>query len=280
MSKPIDKFFIDQLMREMAAKYITPRFQSLQSHEIKTKSGPNDLVTHADIETEQALTSALQKNYPGCVVIGEEAASRGDISMSEILKNPPELLFVIDPVDGTWNFAHGKSVFCSMLAAVINGTPIMGWIYDVTKDTMAYAEKGQGAYYGDEQLQTSQSKSRDQLEGYIGLHFLPKLIRPTVQENTREVANVQTLRCAGHEYLRLASAQADFAIFSKTEPWDHLPGILLTEEAGGVSARHDRATYDLTNRKQIILSASTQTVWEDIHELFIAPVAPDIPLGT
>lgn len=268
--------FIDEIIREVSAQEISPRWQQLQDHEIKTKTGPSDLVTDADIEAERVLTERFQREFPGCVVIGEEAVSRGDIDMPSILSNPPELLFVIDPVDGTWNFAHGSDVFACMVACVYKGETVMSWIYDVTKETSAIAEKGQGAFYGDEKLKARGTKLRNEIDGYIGLNFVPELIRSEIEQNIQQVHSVTTLRCAGHEYLRLARGQMDFAIFSRTEPWDHLAGILLLQEAGGVAQRYDETPYQLTARRQVLLNASTPEVWDDMHDLFIHPVLSKI----
>ncbi len=267
---------IDDIIREVSAKEILPRWKQLQDHEIKTKTGPSDLVTDADIQAEKALTEIFEKEFPGCVVIGEEAVSRGDVDMQSILKDPPEVLFIIDPMDGTWNFAHGSEVFACMVACLYKGETVMSWIYDITKDTSAIAEKGQGSFYGDEKLKARPTKLRSEIDGYIGLSFIPELIRPQIEENIQKVNSVTTLRCAGHEYLRLARGKMDFAIFSRTEPWDHMAGILLLQEAGGVSQRYDEAPYQLTSRRQVLLNASTPEVWDDMHDLFIHPVLSKI----
>ena len=264
--------YIQKIIEDVAAQEIIPRWKQLKDHEIQTKTGPSDLVTDADIEAERSLTAIFKQQFPGCGVIGEEAVSRGEINLQVMIQNPPDLLFVIDPVDGTWNFAHDSETFACMVACLYKGETVMSWIYDVPQKTFATAEKGKGAFYGATQLKSSAPKLRAEIEGYIGMGYLPRLIRSDIEGKIKEVNNVSTLRCAGHEYLNLARGKADFAIFSRTEPWDHLAGMLLLEEAGGVSRRYDDQPYKIKDRRQVLLNASSEVVWDDMHDLFIQPV--------
>ena len=78
---------IETIIRETSAKYIIPRFQTLKDHEVDTKTGPEDLVTAADIETEIALTEIFEKELPGSVVMGEEAVSRGEMAIETVFEN-------------------------------------------------------------------------------------------------------------------------------------------------------------------------------------------------
>src|SRR4051812_801433 len=131
---------ISALLRECAARYIWPRFKALGQEHIFTKSGPNDLVTIADRETEAALDVALTKMFPDALVIGEESISAGQKKV-DVLHDREKTIFVTDPVDGTWNFVHGSPDFAVMLACVIRGEVRYGWIYDVPADRMMVTEK-------------------------------------------------------------------------------------------------------------------------------------------
>ncbi|MCD8526028.1 MAG: hypothetical protein LRY62_02365 [Alphaproteobacteria bacterium] len=139
----IDHNEISQIMREVAADKIIPRFQKLADGEIRTKSGPEDLVTIADEEAEVEITKRLQAAYPGCYVLGEESVAQGTVSR-DILKTSNTLIFIVDPVDGTRNFAHGVPRYGSIVAAVYNGECIGGWIYQIPLDRIFHAEKGKG----------------------------------------------------------------------------------------------------------------------------------------
>ena len=263
---------IETIIRETSAKYIIPRFQSLKDHEINTKSGPEDLVTAADIETEIALTDIFQKEFPGCAVMGEESVSRGDISIEETFANDPEMLWVIDPVDGTWNFAHGSPIFACMIALPYKGETVMSWIYNVMKDEFAYAEKGQGAFYAGEKVSVSNPKPVEECHGFAGRYYAPKAYKQIWQEKEQLVATVGGIRCAAHSYLRIARGIVDFHVYATTKPWDHLAGELLVKEAGGVVKTWDGKPYDPTDLNGGLLIAPNEGSWQDLHDLFLTEV--------
>lgn len=262
---------IEQIIRECAETYIMPRWKKLHDHEINTKTGPNDLVTAADIETEAALTAYFRKEFPGCAVIGEEAVSREEVDMDALLATPPELMWVIDPVDGTWNFASGSEIFACMVAAVYKGETIMSWIYDVPKGRMATAVKGAGATFNGAETRTSPRFELDELHGYAGRMFAPKHIRQIWEGKEQDVATLGGIRCAGHSYLRLARGLVDFHIYTKIKPWDHLPGALLVREAGGCVYSWDRSPYGLVNTGPGLLIAANEPAWANVHRFFLEP---------
>jgi fructose-1,6-bisphosphatase/inositol monophosphatase family enzyme len=142
-------------------------------------------------------------------------------------------VWVADPVDGTHNFVHGKREFGVMLAAVHNGEIVHGWIYDVLDRKMMHAEKGAGAYFDGQRLKTAAPKPLDQLIGHIGAKYYPDRVRPFLKEQKKKVASARSLHCAAHEYLLVLTGQADFGIYSRVKPWDHLAGALAVNEAGG-----------------------------------------------
>ena len=136
----VDPDKIAQIIREVAAEKITPRFRQLEKHEISTKSGPTDLVTIADLEAEEDLTRIFKDILPGSHVIGEEAVSKGSVDLSAI-GTEEGYVWVIDPVDGTLNFAEGNEKFGTIVTLVKNGVTVQGWILDVPKDRIAIAEQ-------------------------------------------------------------------------------------------------------------------------------------------
>lgn len=116
----IDPEKIADYIREVAADKIVPRFQQLAEHEISTKSGPSDLVTIADLEAEEDLTQIFEDILPSSHVVGEEAVSKETVDMG-ILASEPGYIWVIDPVDGTNNFAGGRPKFGTIVALVHGG---------------------------------------------------------------------------------------------------------------------------------------------------------------
>lgn len=272
MTYQIDPAKIETIIRETSAKYILPRFQKLKDEDIQTKAGPEDLVTAADIETEIALTEIFEKEFPGCVVMGEEAVSRGDVSIEKTFADDPDLLWVIDPVDGTWNFAHGLPIFACMIALQYKGETIMSWIYNVTKDEFAFAEKGQGATYAGEKVSVSSPKPVEDFHGFAGRVYAPKAYRQIWQEKEQLVATVGGIRCAAHSYMRIARGVVDFHVYTKTKPWDHMAGDLLTREAGGIVKTWDGKPYAPEKMDEGLLIAPNEDSWDELHDMFLKEV--------
>ena len=111
---------------EAAQTEILPRFRSLQVREIKEKT-PGDLVTVADLEAEQTLNRALSELLPGSVLVGKEAVAKYP-KLLQVLRTEP-VCWLGDPIDVTINFAHGVPLFATMVALVIAGETVCGWIY-------------------------------------------------------------------------------------------------------------------------------------------------------
>lgn len=116
--------WLSDLLAVVAVQEIMPRFRQLGTGDIKQKTSALDLVTEADTSAERVITARLRERYPDAFVLGEEACEL-DASLLGKLKDAP-LAFIIDPVDGTYNFATGVPLFGVMLAVVVNGETVAG----------------------------------------------------------------------------------------------------------------------------------------------------------
>ena len=145
----VDRDLLREAIRQVADAEIMPRFQALADHEIIEKR-PGDLVTVADRLAERALTDIFRREDPGCLVVGEE----GMYADSTPLRQLPtaELAWVIDPVDGTRNFAGGSPDFAVMVAEVRSGVTTRSWIWQPVPEVMFFAELGGGVYRNGERL--------------------------------------------------------------------------------------------------------------------------------
>jgi fructose-1,6-bisphosphatase/inositol monophosphatase family enzyme len=132
------------ILRDAACAEIMPRFRRLADDAVRTKSGPLDLVTEADEAAERRITAALHTAFPGCLVVGEEATER-DASLLRGLASA-DLAFVVDPVDGTSNFAWGMPLFGCMAAAIRRGEVVGSVIHDPVSGASAMALRGEGAW--------------------------------------------------------------------------------------------------------------------------------------
>ncbi|MCC6597426.1 MAG: inositol monophosphatase [Alphaproteobacteria bacterium] len=266
--KDVDIQQVTALIRETARKYILPRFKMLKDHEISTKTGPRDLVTQADIEAENYFNIYLPKILPGSFVLGEEGVSGGAVGI-ELLQNLEDDLWVVDPVDGTYNFVHGKEEFAVMIALVSGGETRNAWIYDVPADKMTLAQTGAGAFTEGTKLTTAPQAQTSTMTGYISPRFFPDFYQDHLANARSRFLSCAPLGCAGHEYLRIASGAAQFSIYSRLKPWDHLPGALIVKEAGGYVAKWDGQTYTPQDYNLGLIVAANQENWEDIYRIFI-----------
>ncbi|GEM_PF-92150 len=271
MQNNVDANKVAQILKDVALQYILPRFQNLQAGDIQTKSHANDFVTIADIETEEALCKILPATFPGSLVIGEEGVSSGKVTTSA-LSDPTQMIFVVDPVDGTFNFKNGNPQFAVMMSLVIGGETKMGWIYDVMNDTHYITEKGKGTTKNGQKvaIRAPRSVEDENAVGYMESRYFPKEMQDFLA--AKGVQRFKSLHCAAHEYLNIASGHADFAIFSHMKPWDHLAGVLMVQEAGGIVTKFDGSPYKITDEHGGIVVATHADVMNQVQEHFIRPV--------
>jgi fructose-1,6-bisphosphatase/inositol monophosphatase family enzyme len=268
MSLP-DADKVSKILIESAERFIIPRFRMLEQGQVSTKTGPNDLVTQADLDVEAHLEAILPGLLPGSVVVGEEGVSQGTASLD--ILHTDSAIWVVDPVDGTHNFVHGRPEFSVMLALVQNGQTKMGWIYDVLKKEMTVAEQGGGACLNGLRLKVSSETEVPDINGYLAPWLFRKEYRDKVKDAMKSL-NCSWLRSASHEYLNIAKGAAEFSVSSRLKPWDHLAGSLIVTEAGGYVRTWKGEDYGPRYQQGIddgLLVASDKKVWDIIFNQII-----------
>lgn len=265
MAQQINPDQIADLMRAVAAQYIVPRFRQLSQDDISSKTSPNDLVTIADKEAELAMEAHLRALYPECLIVGEEGVSEGRSTTAD-LANRDRVVWVVDPVDGTYNFVHGKPEFGMLLACIIDGEVTHGWLYDIPGNRMMIAQKGKGvAINGVPVAMRAPQTSLPDMTGHAGLKYFPPAMRDDIKNFRGRVKSLHTLSCACHEYFRVVAADTDFAIYSKMRPWDHLAGALAVQEAGGYAAKWDGSLYRASDEFGGLVVAKSRDVWQSVQ---------------
>lgn len=259
---------VANIIREASNQFIVPRYNSLKDAEISTKTGPNDLVTQADLDVEEHFQRVLPDLLPGSVFVGEESVSSGAVSL-DTLKDHSRPIWIADPVDGTYNFVHGKREFAVMVGLIIDGITHYSWIYDVLADDMIAAERGAGAYIEDVRLKVNDLKLPKDMIGHINPRYFPERYSDHIKRTREEFKHCRSLSCAGHEYLRIVKGEAQFSVYSRHKPWDHVPGGLILEEAGGFLGKWDFSPYDPNQIEGGIIAASSEEVARDIYTRFI-----------
>jgi fructose-1,6-bisphosphatase/inositol monophosphatase family enzyme len=258
------------IVRAAARDEILPRFRNLTKAQVSTKSGPGDLVTEADTAAERAMTTAIQALMPDALVVGEEAIA-ADPPLRDAIGGA-DLCVILDPVDGTWNFAHGLAMFGVILAVTRRGVPVFGVIYDPLLDDWLVTRPGscEMAGRGDPRAVRVSDETRiERMTGYVPVGLFKRPLRGAVLEQFPPFSRVTSLRCAAHEYRLLAQGAAEFALSGPVHnPWDHAAGALAVQAAGGVVRFIDGAPYEAGRRRGVILAANTQAVWDDIAARF------------
>lgn len=262
----IDIDTVTRILEEAAVEEVMPRFRSLQSHEIREKKG-GEVVTVADEKAEAFISRRLRDLHPGAHLVGEEAVAADPSILSRIAEEP--LVWVIDPIDGTANFASGKPVFAVMVGLVEEGRTVAGWIHDPVAGTTATAELGSGAWSAGTRLTAAAAAPLEDMRGtlHASTFATPEMARQ-IQARRSRVQAVKSLRCAGHEYLLLATGQYHFSLFTKLMPWDHVPGALIYREAGGVARTLDGADYVARSyQADGLMLAPDATAWQVLHDV-------------
>jgi fructose-1,6-bisphosphatase/inositol monophosphatase family enzyme len=266
-----------QVLREAARTEVLPRFRGLVAGSVRQKSSHLDLVTDADVAAEVRIAAALAQAFPGAVVVGEEAASAEPELLERV--GSADLAFIVDPVDGTKNFASGLPLFGMMAGVLERGIAVAGVIYDPIADDFAAGIAGGGAWVerpdgGRTPLGVSPARPVGEMLGIVSWLFMPEPLRSTVTARLARVAGAVDYRTAAHEYRLIAGGHYDFALFGKLAPWDHVAGCLIHREAGGYAACLDGTPYDFASRAPGLLCAPDRTSWRLLYEALIGAPAP------
>lgn len=212
------------------------------------QKGPIDLVTEFDARAEELIISSLQRLFPGYAILAEES---GRISTDS------EYEWVIDPLDGTTNFAHGIPVFAVSIALLRGNVPVLGVAYDPLRREMFSAEAGRGATLNRQSLHVS---SQRDLGGAVLSTGFPYDVHTNPCNNFAEFARFTSL---AHSIRHLGSAALDCAWTAAgrldgyweigVKPWDIAAGMLIVREAGGrVTTAHGQE--DILSGDSIVTS--------------------------
>ena len=253
------------ILRDAAKAEILPRFRRLDRGMVSIKTEAIDLVTEADTSAERMIKARVAEIMPAALFVGEESVAADPALLAALAD--ADLAVVVDPVDGTANFAAGLPLFAVMAAVVSKGETIAGIIYDPMGDDWIMAEKGSGAWLrrpdGEEvPLAVAEPLPLGQMVGCASVAFMPADRRAEVLSNLAKVRLVSNYRCAGHEYRTFASGHSQFSGYNKLMPWDHLPGVLISQEAGGFAARLDGSAYLPHHVDGGLLVASDKDSWQ------------------
>ena len=248
------------VMRQATDRAILPRYQTLAAHEVTAKAA-DDMVTVADTEAEAILAEGLARLMPDATIVGEEAA-HADPALMERLGDA--LCWIIDPLDGTNNFAAGKPPFGVLVALAEAGETIAGWIWDPLRQRLCHAHRGHGAFIGEERIHAHTSGQQPPIAA-ISLMFADQAQREALKTHIApHYTLVDIPRCAAEQYPRIALGENDISIFERTLAWDHAAGVLFLNEAGGKAARPDGSPYRVDEDRKGLIGAANPALWDEL----------------
>lgn len=259
---------VSALLRETAETVVMPRFQTLETHEISEKA-PGDIVTIADQESEDRLTDGLAKLFPEARIVGEEAAA-SDVTLLDELDR--DMVWLIDPLDGTTNFSEGITPFALMIALVADGRTEAGWIYDPVRNRMCHVHRDHGAFVDDRRIAGRATGEPLPVIAAVKAFLPPDQLANLEARAEGRMRIVPSPRCAGEQYPRLALGENDATLFARSWPYDHAAGALFLEEAGGKTAWPDGSLYSPADRRPGLLSAATPRLWDQAADILFGSV--------
>jgi myo-inositol-1(or 4)-monophosphatase len=247
---------------EKAGRNLVRDFGEVEQLQVSRK-GPGDFVSAADLRAEEIIHDSLKKARPDYDFLMEEGGAK------KAGATDSEFRWIIDPLDGTFNFLHGVPHWCISIGLEQKGEIVAGIVYDPVKDETFRAEKGQGAFQRHKRLRVS---GRTSLESAIVAVGRPQ--HHSQEEIDRFTAEYSSLLTAVREPRRMGAAALDLcyvaagrfeAYFERgVKAWDVAAGHLIVREAGGIISALDRKDDPIHGG---IVLASNGAVHEDIRSL-------------
>ena len=219
--------------------------QKLGTAQVSNK-GDIDLVTEADIAAEELIIERIRSYFPQHSILAEESGETIRIEQSSQWK------WIIDPLDGTTNYAHGYPCFCVSIAAELQGVIQIGVVYDPMRDEMFAAERGNGATLNGRTIRVSGVEDLSRAMLVTGFPYNVRERPDFAREFARFTMEAQAVRRDGSAAIDLAyvaCGRFDGFWEDGLNPWDMAAGVLLIEEAGGrVSDFNDQPLSIYTKR--------------------------------
>jgi myo-inositol-1(or 4)-monophosphatase len=221
-----------------------------KTHSIEFKTNELNLVTETDKASEKLITDFIKKKYPSHGILAEEG--------SEANKSA-EYLWVIDPLDGTTNFAHGLPIFSVSIGLQKNGEIIAGVVYDINRNIIYSAEKGSGSFANERRINVNKNQN-------LGHGILVTGFPYNIKENPdKAMERFNKMLTTARAIRRLGSAAIDFCYVANgvfdgfwevfLHPWDICAGKLIVEEAGGLVTDFDGKKIDIYSKRILATNA-------------------------
>src|SRR3989304_5343609 len=231
---------------------------SLEHYEKEDKS----IVTRADLEADEIIINEIEARFPSHQILSEEKGEVGSKS---------DYLWIIDPLDGTHNFARGIPIFCTSIALIYKREAIVSVVYYPPTNALFTAEKGKGAYWNGERIQVSDPSDLSKTLVSLGRGKETKdkqEMLKIINSLHEKVGSIRLLMSASLELAYVAEGRIDAFAVLGLKSWDFIGGLLLVEEAGG------KAT-DFTGKKWNLDSTYVLASNGKIHDQLLETLDTD-----
>jgi fructose-1,6-bisphosphatase/inositol monophosphatase family enzyme len=205
-------------------------------------------------------------------LIGEEASEKDPSLLHDFAGL--DLAFIVDPIDGTLNYAAGVPLFGVMIAAVVKGEVVAGIIHDPMGGGTFMALRGEGAWSlapggARTDLRVAKPDALARMRGAVSWHLMAEPLRSSVAARIPRVALGLCYHCAAHEYRLVTAGHVHFLLYGTLKPWDHAPGWLMHREAGGYAAHFDGSPYLPSHLTGGLLCAPDRDTWALLQEALL-----------
>ena len=231
--------------------------------EIRTKAGPQDLVTAADVESERVIARTVAEAFPGHNLMGEEGGDRGLTS---------DWLWVVDPIDGTTNYSRHIPYFSTSIAVYHRGRPVVGLVANPMVDETFFAVEGQGSFLNDAPIRTSSVSSFTEALMITGFYYdrgrnIDLTLEAIRKFYDRGIMGVRRFGSAALDLCYLGAGRADGFFEIGLNAWDFAAGAFIAAQAGAVVT--DAAGKALSLKKSYVVAGAP-----GLHPAMLADLAP------
>lgn len=218
----------------------------------QVRKGDIDLVTEADLASERLIIDRIKSHYPRHTILAEESGITQNLAGNP---DSSEWKWIVDPLDGTTNFAHGYPCFCVSIALERNGQVEIGVVYDPTRDEIFAAERGEGATLNGRRIRVSEVEELNSAMLCTGFPYDVRERPHFALDFSNFTMRAQAVRRDGSAALDLAyvaCGRFDGFWEDGLNPWDVAAGVLLIEEAGGRITNFSGGLLDLYTPKVLV----------------------------
>ncbi len=216
-----------------------------------TSKGPRDIVTDVDIKCQKMIKDYLDKHFKDYGFCGEE-------SKEEKYESNKDFVWIVDPIDGTTNFAHGFPAYCVSIALAYKSIPILGVIYNPINKCIYKAHIKSKAYKNNKVIKVSKIKKLEQSLIVFGFYYnFDTDTERRIREFENIILSVQSVRRDGSAALNIcyvAEGVCDAFYETSLHAWDVAAGIIIANQAGANITKKDGAYYDVFSRDTLVVS--------------------------